>query len=112
MDATRIKVGDPDGGYGNHLLIRTAVQPITRLQQHHLPPVTQDDLSYPSENGKPQVQLHEDDLATEARPWSGLARLREENVSVITYALWWLADVSEESAPGSCKASRGRRSAS
>jgi hypothetical protein len=88
MDTTRIRVGGLDGGYGNHLLIRTAVQPIAQLQQCHLPPVIQDDLSYPPENGKPLVQLHEDDLATEARPRSELARLREENVSVITYALW------------------------
>ena len=86
---------------------RTEVKPITRLQQY--PPVVQDDISYPSENGKPRVQLHDDDLTTEARPWSGLARLREENASVIIYALWWLADVSKESTPGSCKVSRRRQ---
>jgi hypothetical protein len=71
-----------------HILIRTEVKPIARLQQYHLPPVVQDDISYPSEIGKPRVQLHDDDLTTEARPWSGLARLREENASVTIYALW------------------------
>jgi hypothetical protein len=70
-----------------HLLIRTEVKPIARLQQYHLPPVVQDDISYPSEIGKPRVQLYDDDLTTEARPWSGLAQLREENASVTIYAL-------------------------
>jgi hypothetical protein len=86
-ETSRIAVGGLAGRVWKHLLIRTAVQPIARLQQYHLPPVVQDDISYPSEIGKPRVQLHDDDLTTEARPWSGLARLREGNASVIIYAL-------------------------
>jgi hypothetical protein len=61
--------------YG-HYEIRTPAQPIARLQQYRLPPVVQDDISYPSKNKNSQVQSHEDNLATEARPWS-----EEENVS-------------------------------
>jgi hypothetical protein len=62
-------------------LYKHPVPPIARRQRYHLPPVAQEDTSYPSEIGKLQVQLRKDDLATEAGPGSGLARLREENAS-------------------------------
>jgi hypothetical protein len=60
-ETSRIAVGGLGRRVWKHLLIQTEVEPIARLQQYHLPPVVHDDISCPSENGKPRVQLHDDE---------------------------------------------------